>query len=71
MKKDTDTQTHSDFFVMEFSLSGNQIKAFHRAVSCLAKIGNELLMEALPDKVKCISLSLSLFLFVNLMIENW
>ncbi|KAI5072501.1 hypothetical protein GOP47_0012607 [Adiantum capillus-veneris] len=36
---------------MECLLAGNQIKAFHRAVTCLARIGNELLIEALPEKL--------------------
>ena len=65
-------QTHNNRLglLMECSLTGNQIKAFHRAVSCLAKIGNELLMEALPDKVKCTSLSLSLSLSPSLLELN-
>jgi cell cycle checkpoint control protein RAD9A len=36
---------------MECVLSGNQIKLLSRAVNCLARVGNELLIEALPDKV--------------------
>ncbi|KAG9444793.1 hypothetical protein H6P81_016133 [Aristolochia fimbriata] len=31
---------------MEFSLSGNSLKTFHRAVTCLARVGNELFIQA-------------------------
>ncbi|XP_068663434.1 uncharacterized protein [Aristolochia californica] len=31
---------------MEFSLSGNALKTFHRAVTCLARVGNELFIQA-------------------------
>ena len=36
---------------MECVLSGNQIKGLNRAVNCLYRVGNELLIEILPDKV--------------------
>lgn len=36
---------------MECELSGNQIKSLNRAVNCLYRIGSELLIEVLPDKV--------------------
>lgn len=36
---------------MECVLSGNQIKSLNRAVNCLYRIGSELLIEVLPDKV--------------------
>lgn len=36
---------------MECVLSGNQIKSLNRAVTCLYRIGSELLIEVLPDKV--------------------
>jgi hypothetical protein len=36
---------------MECVLSGNQIKSLNRAVNCLYRVGSELLIEVLPDKV--------------------
>lgn len=36
---------------MECELSGNQIKSLNRAVNCLYRIGSELLIEVLPDKL--------------------
>lgn len=36
---------------MECMLSGNQIKSLNRAVNCLYRVGSELLIEVLPDKV--------------------
>jgi hypothetical protein len=43
---ETDTQKE-----MECVLSGNHIQLLNTAVNCLAGIGNELLVEALPEKV--------------------
>lgn len=36
---------------MECMLSGNQIKSLNRAVNCLYRVGSELLIEVLPDKL--------------------
>lgn len=36
---------------MEFSLSGNALKTFARSVTCLARIGNELVIQASPSQV--------------------
>ncbi|MCO5592820.1 hypothetical protein L7F22_046823 [Adiantum nelumboides] len=52
---------------MECLLAGTQIKAFYRAVTCLARIGNELLIEALPDKfiLRTLNLSRSAYLAIS------
>ncbi|CAI0459926.1 unnamed protein product [Linum tenue] len=39
---------------MEFSLSGNGLKTFSRCITCLARIGNELAIEASSSQVKAI-----------------
>lgn len=44
---------------MECVLSGNQIKSLNRAVNCLYRIGSELLIEVLPDKVSVILIALN------------
>ena len=36
---------------MEWSLSGNAFKTFARSVTCLARIGNELAIQASPSQV--------------------
>lgn len=38
--------------VMEFSLSGNPLKTFSRSITCLARVGNELVLRASPSQVK-------------------
>ncbi|KAJ7518873.1 hypothetical protein O6H91_20G013100 [Diphasiastrum complanatum] len=52
---------------MECVLSGNQIKSFHRAIVCYARVGTELLVEALPDKLvlRTLNASRSAFLAVT------
>ncbi|XP_024545153.1 cell cycle checkpoint control protein RAD9B [Selaginella moellendorffii] len=49
---------------MECTLSGNAVKGLHRAVACLARVGPELLLEALPDKVTLRSLNSARSAFV-------
>ncbi|CAA3007082.1 cell cycle checkpoint control RAD9A isoform X1 [Olea europaea subsp. europaea] len=36
---------------MEFSLSGNALKTFARSITCLARIGNELVLQASPSQL--------------------
>lgn len=48
---------------MECVLSGNQIKSLNRAVNCLYRVGNELLIEVLPDKVSVCALRNNLVYF--------
>lgn len=36
---------------MEFSLSGNALKTFARSITCLAKVGNELAIQASPSQL--------------------
>lgn len=36
---------------MEWSLSGNALKTFARSVTCLARVGNELAIQASPSQV--------------------
>lgn len=48
---------------MECVLSGNQIKSLNRAVNCLYRVGSELLIEVLPDKVSVCALLLFLLQF--------
>ncbi|KDP23481.1 hypothetical protein JCGZ_23314 [Jatropha curcas] len=36
---------------MEFSLSGNALKTFARSITCLARIGNELAIQASPSQL--------------------
>ncbi|KAL3814673.1 hypothetical protein ACJIZ3_015941 [Penstemon smallii] len=36
---------------MEFSLSGNAVKTFGRSITCLARIGNELVIESSPSQL--------------------
>lgn len=52
---------------MECVLTANQIKVFHRAITCLARIGNELLIEALSDKMilRTLNASRSAFLAIS------
>ncbi|KAL2254140.1 UNVERIFIED_CONTAM: hypothetical protein Sindi_0208700 [Sesamum indicum] len=38
---------------MEFSLSGNALKTFARSITCLARIGNELVFQATPSLAIC------------------
>lgn len=37
--------------VMEFSLSGNPLKTFSRSITCLARVGNELVLRASPSQL--------------------
>ncbi|KAH7281505.1 hypothetical protein KP509_36G051100 [Ceratopteris richardii] len=52
---------------MECLLTGNQIKALQRSINCLARIGNELLIEALPEKLilRALNASRSAFLEIS------
>ncbi|XP_065636629.1 uncharacterized protein LOC136070525 [Quercus suber] len=36
---------------MELSLSGNAIKIFSRCITCLARVGNELAIQASPSQL--------------------
>ncbi|CAM6093463.1 unnamed protein product [Calypogeia fissa] len=56
---------------MECFLSGNQIKCLNRALTCLAKIGNELLIEAVPDKLilRTLNSSRSCFLSITFKVQ--
>ncbi|XP_047322290.1 cell cycle checkpoint control protein RAD9A isoform X2 [Impatiens glandulifera] len=44
---------------MEFSLSGNALKTLARSITCLARIGNELVVEASPSQLTFHSLNSS------------
>ncbi|KAA8545175.1 hypothetical protein F0562_019936 [Nyssa sinensis] len=44
---------------MEFSLSGNALKTFARSITCLARIGNELALQASPSQLAFHSLNSS------------
>ncbi|XP_009608080.1 uncharacterized protein [Nicotiana tomentosiformis] len=44
---------------MEFTLSGNALKAFARCITCLARIGNELVIQASPSQLTCHTLNSS------------
>lgn len=44
---------------MEFSLSGNALKTFARSITCLARIGNELAIQASPSQLACHTLNSS------------
>ncbi|XP_022150828.1 cell cycle checkpoint control protein RAD9A isoform X2 [Momordica charantia] len=44
---------------MEFSLSGNALKTFARSVTCLARIGNELVIQASPSQLAFYTLNAS------------
>jgi hypothetical protein len=37
---------------MELSMSGAALRTFSRCVTCLARIGSELVFQAYPDKVR-------------------
>ncbi|KAH9293078.1 hypothetical protein KI387_041719 [Taxus chinensis] len=52
---------------MECVTSGNAIKTLNRAITCLAKIGNELIIECLPDKIifRTLNSSRSAFLAIT------
>lgn len=52
---------------MEYALSGNGIKTFNRAVTCLARIGNELIIECLPAQIvfRTLNSSRSAFLAIT------
>ncbi|TYK13792.1 cell cycle checkpoint control protein RAD9A isoform X1 [Cucumis melo var. makuwa] len=51
---------------MEFSLSGNALKTFARSVTCLARIGNELVIQASPSQVTYACRTWSLLAFYTL-----
>ncbi|XP_033517018.1 uncharacterized protein [Nicotiana tomentosiformis] len=38
---------------MEFTLSGNALKTFGRSITCLARIGNELVIQTSPPQAIC------------------
>lgn len=40
---------------MELSMSGGSLRTFVRCVTCLARIGSELVFQAYPDKVRRLS----------------
>lgn len=42
---------------MEFSISGNALKTFARSIICLARVGNELVVQASPTQVRFIGFS--------------
>ncbi|GFY90558.1 cell cycle checkpoint control protein family [Actinidia rufa] len=44
---------------MELSLSGNALKTFARCITCLARIGNELAIQASPSQLACHTLNSS------------
>ncbi|KAM7469749.1 hypothetical protein LguiA_007932 [Lonicera macranthoides] len=44
---------------MEWSLSGNALKTFARSITCLARIGNELALQASPSQLACHTLNSS------------
>ncbi|XP_050143193.1 uncharacterized protein LOC126618992 isoform X1 [Malus sylvestris] len=44
---------------MEFSVSGNALKTFARSITCLARIGNELAVQASPSQLALHSLNTS------------
>ncbi|XP_022937528.1 cell cycle checkpoint control protein RAD9A isoform X1 [Cucurbita moschata] len=44
---------------MEFNLSGNALKTFARSVTCLARIGNELVIQASPSQLAFYTLNAS------------
>ncbi|KAL7003097.1 exodeoxyribonuclease III [Sarracenia purpurea var. burkii] len=44
---------------MELSLSGNALKTFARSITCLARIGNELAIQASPSQLACHTLNAS------------
>eukprot|EP00249_Psilotum_nudum_P009684 c22093_g1_i1 orf=64-1500(+) len=52
---------------MECVLGGGQIKSFNRAINCLARIGSELLIEGLPEKLtlRTLNSSRSAFLAIT------
>ncbi|KAH9572689.1 hypothetical protein CY35_02G164900 [Sphagnum magellanicum] len=56
---------------MECVLSGNQIKLLSRAVNCLARVGNELLIEALPDKLSLRTLNSSWSAFLGVTFKRF
>ncbi|XP_048139695.1 uncharacterized protein LOC115752807 isoform X2 [Rhodamnia argentea] len=37
---------------MEFTLSGNALKTFARSITCLARVGNDLAIQASPSQIK-------------------
>ncbi|KAK6139441.1 hypothetical protein DH2020_026815 [Rehmannia glutinosa] len=41
---------------MEFSLSGNALKTFARSITCLSRIGNELVFQSSPSQVPVVCL---------------
>ncbi|KAG2273078.1 hypothetical protein Bca52824_067633 [Brassica carinata] len=44
---------------MEFSVSGNALKTFARSIICLARVGNELVVQASPTQVPLFLFSIS------------
>jgi cell cycle checkpoint control protein RAD9A len=42
---------------MELSMSGAALRTFSRCVTCLARIGSELVFQAYPDKVPRLSIA--------------
>lgn len=51
---------------MDFSLSGNALKTFARSVTCLARVGTELVLQASPSQVP-VMLLLSLTLLTTVL----
>ncbi|GER32933.1 cell cycle checkpoint control family protein [Striga asiatica] len=50
---------------MEFSLSGNALKTFARSITCLARIGNDLVFQCSPSQVPAVFFFLLLSQFSN------
>nr|GEU38259.1 cell cycle checkpoint control protein RAD9A isoform X1 [Tanacetum cinerariifolium] len=48
---DADDKREEEAGSMEWSLSGNALKTFGRSITCLARIGNELTLQASPQQL--------------------
>ncbi|KAA0048027.1 cell cycle checkpoint control protein RAD9A isoform X1 [Cucumis melo var. makuwa] len=55
---------------MEFSLSGNALKTFARSVTCLARIGNELVIQASPSQLAFYTLNASRSAYLAITFET-
>ena len=53
---------------MELSLSGNAIKTFARCITCLARVGNELAIQASPSQVYYVPVWIGLLLRLQFVI---
>ncbi|KAF2544967.1 hypothetical protein F2Q70_00023957 [Brassica cretica] len=55
---------------MEFSISGNALKTFARSIICLARVGNELVVQASPTQLGLHTLNASRSAYQSITFES-